>query len=631
MARADVILVVPPFANAAYPALGPSVLSAACQGRGITARVFYANLLFAARIGFSLYQRLALSSPEHLAGEALFSSWAFDESPSGGAARATLKEVFNGWAGVPSLGSRDLDLAELCDVVPQVEAFLDAVVDEVCSFSPRVVGFSSVFQQQLSSIALARRLKERCPAVCTVLGGGNASLPMGQATADVTPAFDVVFSGEADAEFPRFCEGVLRGDGRPSPPFVIACEPIKDMDAVETPRYEDYFERAAAYAAAGALPAGLPDLLMFEASRGCWYGAKKHCTFCGLNGLEIGYRQKSAGRVLAELRALSGRHAVRRLHAADNIMPHDFAARVLPALAGGPDELELFFEVKANLREQDLDLLVRAGVTNIQPGIESFSSNVLRLMAKGVTARQCIVLLRECMSRQIHVSWNIIYGFPGETEADYEAALALLPAVEHLQPPVGFGPVRIDRYSPYQADPEKYGVGRLHPLPAYRAIYPPCARLADIAYTFRGSYDTAFTRNGRLVDEFCTALVRWRRRWAEGPGAPRLWRLPVAGVVIEDTRRCAPRRYHVLGPGAADVLSRLRQPVRADTFEPSEADAFRSLLEARAVVEYDGHFISLVTEPDKGTALRKRGGPGWPGGVTRSLTAVPLEIAPSSP
>src|SRR5436189_2482450 len=100
-------------------------------------------------------------------------------------------------------------------------------------------------------------------------------------------------------------------------------------------------------------------------------------------------------------------------------------------------------------------------------------------MAKGVTARQCIKLLRECLSRQIDLRWNYIYGFPGESAADYAAVLRLLPSLEHFQPPIAFGRIRIDRYSPYQTAPGPHGIGELRPLPAYARLYPPGAPLTD--------------------------------------------------------------------------------------------------------------------------------------------------------
>jgi hypothetical protein len=296
-------------------------------------------------------------------------------------------------------------------------------------------------------------------------------------------------------------------------------------------------------------------------------------------------------------------------------MPQQFLSDVLPELASEADRLELFYEVKANLREADLDLFVQSGVTHIQAGIEALSSRVLKIMAKGVSARHCVRLLRDCLSRQIDVRWNCIYGFPGETEDDYAQVLAIVPYLEHLQPPIGIGPIRIDRYSPYQRDPELYGIGALHPLRAYTLVYPPGAPVADLAYAFRGDYQTAFTGNERLVTEFCSALLRWRRRWERAPEMPRLWRLPGTGgeVVVEDTRSCSTRRHHTLSPEADGLLRRLHEPMPCDKLEPAGRQALQPWLDAHIVIEYEGHFISLLTDPLTGVRLRKGGARPKPG------------------
>ena len=40
--------------------------------------------------------------------------------------------------------------------------------------------------------------------------------------------------------------------------------------------------------------------LYLEGSRGCWWGQKHPCSFCGLNGRKNVYRYKSAGRLYEE-------------------------------------------------------------------------------------------------------------------------------------------------------------------------------------------------------------------------------------------------------------------------------------------------------------------------------------------
>ena len=56
----------------------------------------------------------------------------------------------------------------------------------------------------------------------------------------------------------------------------------------------------------------------------------------------------------------------------------------------------MFYEVKSNLRKEDVRQLREAGVVAIQPGIESLSDEVLRIMRKGVSALQNIQLLKGC-------------------------------------------------------------------------------------------------------------------------------------------------------------------------------------------------------------------------------------------
>jgi hypothetical protein len=284
MGQVDVLVVVPPFANAAYPALGSSILATACRERGVNARVFYASFRWAARIGFQLYQRISVSSPEHLCGEALFSSNAFVEEAVGDG-QTIIERLFEGHRGIASFNGPDLKKEELLRARGNVEGFLRECTAELLSCSPKIVGFSSVFQQHLASIALAKALKRVAPTVCTVLGGGNAAPPMGHATADLTDAFDFVFSGEADVAFPQFCEALLMRQEVPVE-RVIVCDPIHDMDRVVAPCYDDYYEQLKNHVQSGAFPPNLPEVLPYESSRGCWYGAKHHCKFCGLNKIE---------------------------------------------------------------------------------------------------------------------------------------------------------------------------------------------------------------------------------------------------------------------------------------------------------------------------------------------------------
>jgi hypothetical protein len=68
---------------------------------------------------------------------------------------------------------------------------------------------------------------------------------------------------------------------------------------------------------------------------------------------------------------------------------------------------------------------MRAGVTWVQPGIESLHSGVLKLMDKGV---QLLKWSRELGRR---LSWSILWGFPGKKDDWYTDMAGWLPALEH--------------------------------------------------------------------------------------------------------------------------------------------------------------------------------------------------------
>ena len=192
-------------------------------------------------------------------------------------------------------------------------------------------------------------------------------------------------------------------------------------------------------------------------------------------------------------------------------------------------------------------------------------------MAKGVTAVRNLCTMRDCASRKIYAAWNILYGFPGERKADYEATLAIIPYLEHMQAPEGIGPIRIDRYSPYFNNHTLHGIDTLHPLPAYGHIYPEHTNFNDIAYAFLGDYTTEFLSDPDLLQRFRAAILNWKAQWGKDQSPPQLHRMPLGNgmFLIQDTRRCAKQEYHVLSPACSELLQKLDDPIRCHKLDES--------------------------------------------------------------
>jgi hypothetical protein len=103
-------------------------------------------------------------------------------------------------------------------------------------------------------------------------------------------------------------------------------------------------------------------------------------------------------------------------------------------------------------------LFADAGFFQLQPGVESFSTPVLRAMDKGVRGIDNIALLKYGYLSRIVVQYNFLYGFPGDRLEDYDRMVQLIPRLYHLTPPVSRTEVVVTRFAPLQAWPERFGI-----------------------------------------------------------------------------------------------------------------------------------------------------------------------------
>jgi ribosomal peptide maturation radical SAM protein 1 len=522
-----VALCVMPYHSAQYGSIQCGLLKRWLDGHGIPADVHYLNLRFARRLGLPYYEAMAHA-------DRLLPEWSFGQELHG-RPPAALREVRVQLGKLKARSGFDPKLyARLLD---EVEPFLEECLGAADWGGYGLIGFSSVFQNQLASLALARRLKRAHPAVPIVFGGPNVEGEMGAELLRAFPFVDYVVDGEGE----RALLGLCRSLGTPGAGPVPGVRRRQDaaferpapvpMDELPVPDYDDYF---AAVRATG-LEGRVDPHLYFESSRGCWWGERSHCTFCGLNPDTIAYRSKSAERLLSEIEQLARRHQVCQLDATDNILDLRYLDTLFPRLKElirrDGLSLHLFYETKANLRRAQVLALREGGVARVQPGIESLDSELLAGMRKGVTALQNVQLLRACREFGMDADWILLYGFPGEGPRHHERMRRLLPRLTHLQPPGLVQRWMLDRFSPFFRTPAEWGITVKGPRPADRLLYPPPADAAKLAYRFE--YDCpGAPRDGGPELEALKELVRlWQERLAEstffhymkGPGFVRLY------------------------------------------------------------------------------------------------------------
>ncbi|NBE83099.1 RiPP maturation radical SAM C-methyltransferase [Micromonospora rubida] len=460
------------------------------------------------------------------------------------------------------LADRRIDPGKALVMRPYADKFIDMTVDHLLGLDPDLVGFTTTFSQNTASLAVARRLKRRRPSLPVVIGGGNCEGPMGPAMSEHFPYLDYVVSGEGENAFVALVDALDEGGDLAKVPGLIwrtadgnqrRNPPASMIPMTRVPR-PDYDGWQSAFAASRAARTVTPELTL-EAARGCWWGEKHHCTFCGLNGTTMVFRAKPASDFLADLTDMVARHRILDVVMVDNIMSNDYFRELLPVLRDRDWDVTIRYEVKANLRADQLAALADAGVRHIQPGIESLSSHVLTLMEKGVHATQNIQVLRDADDFGLTVDWNMLYGFPGESDEDYQVVLWQLPALVHLQPPAGMTRILLERFSPYFERPELGFVTR-RPARQYRHVYALAPeQLYDLAYQFEGDRKGL---TGDLEKELRLAV----RAWGESSGTSSLVQSTTEhGLLIEDRRHGWPQgTYPVSDPLAVIALQSLRTP-----------------------------------------------------------------------
>lgn len=502
-----VALVVMPMASVDSPNLAAGLFQASLKRRGVECHTKYFNMMLWKMLGAESYDFLAKRAPM----TALAAEWAFSQAFQG--SRISNRESYerevlelDPWGIPPRYREHVWKLQETAPLFLRL-AF------EACDWGQYdLVGFTSSFEQTMASLCLARMIRERHPHMKIAMGGANFESGMGRPFMEHYDFIDYISTGEADISFPELCQNLREGRSEVPPGFLYREEgEIREtprersmdesyLESLPTPDYDDYFR------VQSANHGGRPVVrwILLEASRGCWWGQRSHCTFCGLNGATMSFRKKSWQRVAAEVDELIARHGVRAFQFTDNILGMDYFKNLLPYWAEHEPKAHKFFEIKSNIKRQQLELLKAAGVTTVQAGVENLADDTLRVMAKGVSGAQNMALLRWCHELGIQPRWNLLYGFPKEDLADYDRNLSIMQKITHLSPPDACAAIRLDRFSPNHARWQSQGFSWIEPMPAYRHVFPlPDEALRELATYFRYDhphYERALELGRRLSD-----------------------------------------------------------------------------------------------------------------------------------
>ncbi|MBU0727235.1 radical SAM protein, partial [Patescibacteria group bacterium] len=370
---------------------------------------------------------------------------------------------------------------------------------------------------------LAKKIKQKNPNIIVVFGGAELFPSFANEIIEKCPFIDHIILGQGEKALLDIVNNATR-----TKVLDLSGSEIY-LDDLLIPHYDTYFneckkidsEKKSDFQNVGRI-------IPIMGGRGCWWAEKSRCSFCGGCGDDEQKNfQRTPADIVREMRILSKRYKSKYFNFIDAIDPSDFYSDkgLLKLLSRSDEKYVIFHQLRAPRKQSSFRMLDDANVRIIQPGLESLDSNILRLMRKGITAKDVLRCLYWSKVYNIEVSWNILVGHPGEQiEWVYNIA-KIIPKIYHLPPPARLLYVQFHRGSPILnkivKSQNEVSPIRLIPDSRLSYLYPEDWNYQNLSYEFENPYEVSCELK-KAHGELDLLVSHWCNLW-ESNSKPQLY------------------------------------------------------------------------------------------------------------
>jgi ribosomal peptide maturation radical SAM protein 1 len=422
------------------PSIQLGCLGAYVREHGIHTRLFHPYLNVAHLLGEETYQWIA---SEVWLCEALYSAILYPEK------YGDAKKLAG--AQVGRAHQKDFNF-DRCVAV--LETHLDAFAESFAFDTLDLLGFSICLNQLLPTLCAVKWIKARYPNLPLVLGGSSTHPDAALALIEEF-GVDYVIWGEGEQALLGLCRHLEKSEPLPETVYNAtgwgknSLGQIADLSTLPVPDYNDYMAEIMTVFGHRFTP-----VLPLEFSRGCWWGK---CVFCNLNLQWHGYRFKTADQVQQEVSEMVTKYQTLDFTFTDNALPVKESRDFFKWCAEEEADYRFFAEIRGNQRGEELVAMQRGGLTQVQVGIESFSSSLLRRLHKGMRVIDNLAIMRDGVACQVEIEGNLIVDFPSST--DFEVT----ETVQNLEFVLPFKPLTTASFflglnSYVDGHPEEFGI-----------------------------------------------------------------------------------------------------------------------------------------------------------------------------
>lgn len=307
-----------------------------------------------------------------------------------------------------------------------------------------------------AAVRVSRAVKKLRPNLPIVFGGWHASLATEQTLRE--PYVDAIVRGQGELTLLELVQRISDGqdwqgvkglsfkdDGGQ---IVHQPErPVANINTLPAPAYQ--LADPGIYAAVSGVRQ-----LAYTSSVGCPY----QCNYCTD---QVFYKRRfnaySVERVVEELTDLVPRYKIEHVPFFDSnfLVDRKRAAAIAKGIVASGVKFQWDFQTSTDflslMSEDDVRLLAESGVHHIGFGTESASQEVLALMNKRFQhVDQMVETARKTYLAGIHVVFNIILGYPGETEEHRQQTFRIMSDIAKEYSNVSFSP---NIFTPYPGIP----------------------------------------------------------------------------------------------------------------------------------------------------------------------------------
>lgn len=305
------------------------------------------------------------------------------------------------------------------------------------------------------AVRMAKAVKKATPDVPVIFGGWHPSLLPGQTLQE--NYVDAIVRGQGEltlleiAENLASCKTIHGVHGVSSKQFGLPQHALERrvalLDDLPTPAFEmanfDAYERVSG-----------ERKLAYATSVGCPYA----CNYCtDMVFYKRRFNALEPGRVVNEVTELVTKHRITEVAMLDSNLPVDWrrAREIAQGFVDSRVKFRWTFQASTDflcrMSDDDVRLLGESGVSHMGFGTESTSSSVLKLMNKRhQRVDEMYETARKAAIGGIHVTFNLIFGYPGETRADRVETLRTMSDIARQYWNVSFSP---NIFTPYPGIP----------------------------------------------------------------------------------------------------------------------------------------------------------------------------------